>query len=214
MRVSSSVSSSSTMVPRSGRSSPAIMLISEVLPEPDAPNRPVTRPSLVEFGVEENSPSCLVTSTRSMVISRAGVGGAPREPFGGDQRAHRDHDGDDHEARCSSVAVRRLDQRVDRGRNGLGLAGNIGDEGDGRAELADRLGKAEHHAGEHARQRQRQRYRCKHPPGRGAERLDACSSRRSTASIDSRIGRTSSGNDMMPQASAAPVQRNANTMPR
>ena len=42
----------------------------------------------------------------------------------------------------------------------------------------------------------------------------ACSSRRSTASIDKRIGRTSSGNDMMPQASAAPVQRNANTIPR
>ena len=44
--------------------------------------------------------------------------------------------------------------------------------------------------------------------------LDACSSRRSIASIDSRIGRTSSGNDITPQASAAPVQRNANTMPR
>ena len=42
----------------------------------------------------------------------------------------------------------------------------------------------------------------------------ACSSLRSTASIDSRIGRTSSGNAMMPQASAAPVQRNANTMPK
>ena len=42
----------------------------------------------------------------------------------------------------------------------------------------------------------------------------ACSSRRSTASIDSRIGLTSSGNDITPQASAAPVQRNANTMPR
>ena len=42
----------------------------------------------------------------------------------------------------------------------------------------------------------------------------ACSSRRSIASIDSRIGRTNSGNDITPQASAAPVQRNANTMPR
>ena len=42
----------------------------------------------------------------------------------------------------------------------------------------------------------------------------ACSSRRSTASIESRIGRTSSGNDITPHASAAPVQRNANTMPR
>ena len=35
------------MTPRSGRSRPAIMLISEVLPAPEAPNSPVTRPSLV-----------------------------------------------------------------------------------------------------------------------------------------------------------------------
>ena len=42
----------------------------------------------------------------------------------------------------------------------------------------------------------------------------ACSRRLSIASIDSRIGRTSSGNDITPQASAAPVQRKANTMPR
>ena len=40
------------MTPRSGRSRPAIMLISEVLPAPDAPNRPVTRPSLVERGLK------------------------------------------------------------------------------------------------------------------------------------------------------------------
>ena len=40
------------MTPRSGRSSPAIMLISEVLPAPEAPNSPVTRPSLVEGGFE------------------------------------------------------------------------------------------------------------------------------------------------------------------
>ena len=40
------------MTPRSGRSRPAIMLISEVLPAPEAPNRPVTRPSLVEGGLQ------------------------------------------------------------------------------------------------------------------------------------------------------------------
>ena len=46
------------MMPRSGRSSPAIMLISEVLPAPEAPNRPVTRPSLAKAASIENSPSC------------------------------------------------------------------------------------------------------------------------------------------------------------
>ena len=49
----------------------------------------------------------------------------------------------------------------------------------------------------------------------GAPKVSAaCSRRRSTASIDSRIGRTRSGNAITPQASAAPVQRKAKTMPR
>ena len=61
------------MMPRSGCSSPAIMLISEVLPAPEAPNSPVTRPSLVKEASSENSPSCLATSTRSMVNSHAGA---------------------------------------------------------------------------------------------------------------------------------------------
>ena len=42
----------------------------------------------------------------------------------------------------------------------------------------------------------------------------ASSSRRSIASNDSRIARTSSGKPITPQASAAPVQRNENTMPK
>lgn len=41
----------------------------------------------------------------------------------------------------------------------------------------------------------------------------ACSSRGSTASMASRIARTISGNAMIAAASAAPVQRKANTMP-
>jgi len=41
----------------------------------------------------------------------------------------------------------------------------------------------------------------------------AASSRRSTASIARRMARTISGKPITPQASAAPVQRNANTMP-
>ena len=103
------------MTPRSGFSSPAIMLISDVLPAPDAPNRPVTRPSLVKEAESANSPSCFATSTRSMVSSRAGVWSRaartiPRRP------ARR--------SRCTietttsrSAAVSpsgRLDQRIDR----------------------------------------------------------------------------------------------------
>ena len=42
---------------------------------------------------------------------------------------------------------------------------------------------------------------------------DAASSRVSTASIDRRMARTMSGKPITAQASAAPVQRKANTMP-
>ena len=104
-----------------------------------------------------NSPSCFDTSTRSMISFRAAARGAPCEPFRGDQRRHRDTIDTTTSRSAARIAVRRLDQRIDRRGNGLGFAGNIGDEGDGGAEFADRLGKAEHHAGEHARQRQRQR---------------------------------------------------------
>jgi hypothetical protein len=44
--------------------------------------------------------------------------------------------------------------------------------------------------------------------------LAACSSLRSTAAAESCIARTIKGKPMMAQASAAPVQRNANTMPK
>ena len=47
-----------------------------------------------------------------------------------------------------------------------------------------------------------------------AERCRCILQPRSMASIDSRIARTIRGNAMTPQASAAPVQRNENTMPK
>jgi len=51
-------------------------------------------------------------------------------------------------------------------------------------------------------------------PNRLAPSVPAASSRRrSTASIESRIARTIRGNPMTAHASAAPVQRNENTMP-
>ena len=55
------------------------------------------------------------------------------------------------------VAAGDLRERVDRGRDGLRLARDVGDEGDGGAELAERLGEAQHHAGDDAGQRERQR---------------------------------------------------------
>ena len=61
------------MVPRSGRSNPAIMLTSDVLPEPEAPNSPVTLPSLANEASIANSPSFFETSTRNMINSHAGA---------------------------------------------------------------------------------------------------------------------------------------------
>src|SRR3954453_14058386 len=135
--VSSSVSPSTAMLPRSGRSRPAIMLTSEVLPAPDTPNRPVTRPSLANAASMKKSPSCLETSTRSISASMQAPGGAARKEFGCDQRGHGDDDGDDYQAQRRGIAIRGLDQRIDRRGDGLGLAGDVGDEGDGGAELAD-----------------------------------------------------------------------------
>src|SRR3954464_11206974 len=97
--VSSSVSSSSVTIPRSGRNRPAIMLTSEVLPAPDAPNRPVTRPSLANAASMENSPSCFETSRRSMSASVQAPRGAACKELGGDQRGHRNHDGDHDQAK-------------------------------------------------------------------------------------------------------------------
>ena len=116
-------------MPRSGRSSPAIMLISDVLPAPDAPNSPVTRPSLANEASTENSPSCFETSTRSMINSRAGAAVARRANHSeatsaavADQNRHHD------QPQRRGIAIRRLDQRIDRRGNGLGLAGNVGHE--------------------------------------------------------------------------------------
>src|SRR5215469_6175770 len=157
--VSSTISPSMAIVPRSGFVRPAIMLTSEVLPAPEAPNNPVTRPWLSKEASSENSPSFLTTSTRSIgsipVQARRGAAG---EDFGADQRGDRDHEGDDHKPQRGGVAIGRLDQRIDGGRDRLGLTRDIRDKGDGGAELADCLGKTEHHAGEHARQRQGQCY--------------------------------------------------------
>src|SRR6185437_5443108 len=135
--VSSTISPSIAIVPRSGLVRPAIMLTSEVLPAPDAPNRPVTRPSLSKEASSENSPSVLTTSTRSIgSIPVQALCRAPGEDFRADQGRDRDHGRDDHEPQGGGVAIGRLDQRIDGRRDRLGLARNIRDKGDGGAELA------------------------------------------------------------------------------
>ena len=62
-------------------------------------------------------------------------------------------DRDEGEAQRAGVAARHLREGVDRRRQRLRLARNVGDEGDGGAELAHRLGEAQDHAGDDAGQR-------------------------------------------------------------
>src|SRR5947207_15421796 len=77
------------MRPRSGVMSPATMLTIEVLPEPDGPNSAVTPSGASNFAATENSPSCFSTSTASISAPVQPGAGAPRQPFGGDERDER-----------------------------------------------------------------------------------------------------------------------------
>ena len=202
------------MRPASGRTSPAIMLTSVVLPAPDGPNSPVTGPSLSNAMARSRSPTAYAGQGRAPSFPVQPACRAACEEFGRQQRRHCDHDGDDHKAQRGGVTRRRLRIGIDRGRDRLGFARDIRHEGDGRAEFAQRLGEAQQRAGDDARAS-----RAAASPWRNARTVlaprvaAASSSLRSIASNEIRIGRTSSGNAMIPQASAAPVQRNDNTMP-
>src|SRR5436190_6074885 len=162
--------SSSAMRPRSGVTRPAIMLTIEVLPAPEGPYSAVAPPSVSNRAAIAKSPRRFSTSTKSISVSVIAHAGAPREPLRRNQRRERDHDGDDDKAGRGGIAVRDLREGVDRSRQRLRLAGNVGDEGDGGAELAERLGEAQHHAGDDAGQCERQRDGEKDPRPAGAKR--------------------------------------------
>src|SRR3954469_25319256 len=136
------------MRPRLSRISPATMLTIEVLPEPDGPNRAVTPPAASNFAATAKSPSRFSTSTASISFPVDARAHAPREPLGEDQRDQRDDDRDDDQPPRCGVGVGDLHIGVDRGRDGLRLAGNVRHKGDRGAELAQRLGEAQHHPGD------------------------------------------------------------------
>src|SRR5882724_7874436 len=138
------------MRPRSGVTNPAIMLISVVLPAPEGPNRAVTPFAVAKRALTVNSPSRAFnrfsTSTVSTLLSVKAHAGPACQPFGEHERHERNRDRDQHQASGGCIATGRLGEGVDRGGDRLGLTRDVGDEGDGRAELAERLGKAEHAA--------------------------------------------------------------------
>src|SRR6266581_4151314 len=136
---SNSTVSAMAMRPQSGVTRPAIMLTSVVLPEPEGPNRAVTPFAVAKRAPIVNCPSRFSTSTFSTLLSVKAHAGSPRQPFGKHERHERDRDRDQHQAFGGCIATGRLRESVDRRRNCLRLARDVGDERDGRTELAERL---------------------------------------------------------------------------
>src|SRR6202171_5582930 len=114
MRLAESNSTVSAIAirPRSGASSPEIMLTSVVLPAPEGPNTAVTPLPVWKRALREKSPSRFWTSTASILFPVEAQAGAARQPFGGDQRDERNGDGHQHEAPRSRVAVGHLGEGV------------------------------------------------------------------------------------------------------
>src|ERR1700730_4909228 len=119
---SNSTVSSIAMRPRSGASSPEIMLTSVVLPAPEGPNTAVTPLLVAKRALREKSPSRFSTSTASMLFPVEAHAGAARQPFGRYQRGKRDRDRHEHQARRLRVAVGHLGEGVDGRRDRLRLA--------------------------------------------------------------------------------------------
>src|SRR5271156_4129651 len=111
---SNSTVSSSLIEPRSGVSSPAIILTTEVLPAPDGPNRAVAPRAAWNRTLSFSAPSCFSTSTVSTLsFPVEAYGGAPCEPLRGDQRRERQHDRHHDQPARFLVAARDLRQGVD-----------------------------------------------------------------------------------------------------
>ena len=126
-----------------------------VLPAPEGPNSAVTPArSQLERHVEREGAEAVaqrdLDAHRRMRARRCGE-------FGERHEDQRQHDGDQRQPRRFRLAARRLQRGVDRQRQGARLAGNVGDEGDDRAELAEARGERGDHAGDDAGKRERQR---------------------------------------------------------
>ena len=140
---------SSTIRPRSGRSSPAIALITVVLPAPERPNSAVTPSPAVKRDLERRARRAGAARSTSSIRCREPSG--PRGRASSSEAsiaAKASADRDQGQAQGAGFAAGDLGEGVDRRGQGLGLARDVGDEGDGGAELAQRLGVGQDHAGE------------------------------------------------------------------
>src|SRR6266851_4028955 len=108
--VSVRTSPSTIICPRSGRRSPAIALISEVLPAPERPNSAVRPPALSNAASSAKLPKWCWTATLSTSKSL----GAARRPLdqhlGNEQGGERDRDRHQGQPKRRQIAARNLDQ--------------------------------------------------------------------------------------------------------
>ena len=161
--VSSSGSPSSTIRPRSGRSRPAIAVDHRRLAGTRAAEQRRDAARGREADVERSSAPRRQAMSTSSIRRRAPSGPRARQQLRGDHRGEGEGDRHQRQAQGTGLAAGDLGEGVDRRGQGLGLARDVGDEGDGGAELAQRLGIGQHHAGHHAGQRQGQGDRGEHP---------------------------------------------------
>ena len=152
-----------------GRISPAIALTSEVLPDAGAAEQRGQPALALERGVERE----VAEAVRDRDARASSAPAAPRRGWRARSTPRRANSAAIEIATATSVSRSApssppgtCDQRVDRGRQGLRLAGDVRDEGDRRAELAERAREGQDHAGEDARQDQRQRDRQRTPRAR------------------------------------------------
>src|SRR6185295_12764759 len=108
--------------PRSGLAIPAIALTTLVFPDPDGPKSPTIGASTENLTASSNAPS---RCSMSMSIIALRPRGAASEPFGCRQRDDRQNDGDDAQPQRLGVAAGNLGERINRQRQGLGLAGDV-----------------------------------------------------------------------------------------
>src|SRR5579884_287689 len=119
------------------------MLRIEVFPLPDGPKRTVNP------GPTANSLcKCKRPKRRSTRISKDMVGPAPcpapADPFGKDHGEQRQDDANGGKPENARVAPRHLQHIIDSERQSAGLAGNVGNESDGRSELPNCASKSQH----------------------------------------------------------------------
>ena len=142
-----------------------------VLPEPERPKSAVTPAGASKATSRRKPPKAWRERDVEAHVSASRMRWATPRATNSEasERGRRDRDGDQRQAQRLRLAARDLGEGVDRRRQRAGLAGDVRDEGDRRAELAHRLGEAEDRAGDHPGQDQRQGDEEEGPEPVGAE---------------------------------------------